>query len=65
MPAVGGEVTGMLEKIRAWLTPALLAVIALLLYRLIDAVEDVADSISDASPSAESADARIEGAGDR
>ena len=38
----------MLEKIRAWLTPVLLAVIALLLYRLIDAVEDVADSIDDA-----------------
>jgi hypothetical protein len=58
-------VTGMLEEIRAWLTPVLLAVIALLLYRLIDAVEDVADSIDNASPSAESPDARIAGAGDR
>jgi hypothetical protein len=44
----------MSKKIRAWLTPALLAVIALLLYRLIDAVEDVADSIDDAFLSAES-----------
>jgi hypothetical protein len=44
----------MLEKIRAWLTPALLAVIALLLYRLVDAVEDVADSIDEAGLSAES-----------
>jgi hypothetical protein len=65
LPAVGREVMGMLEKIRAWLTPALLAVIALLLYRLIDAVEDVADSIDDASTSAESPDGRIAGAWDQ
>jgi hypothetical protein len=49
----------MLEKIRAWLTPALLAVVCLVLYRLGEAVEDVADSIEDACVASDSAGAQI------
>jgi hypothetical protein len=48
-----------MERIRSWLTPALLAVIALLLYRLGEAIEDVADSIDDACSSADEPDARV------
>lgn len=52
----------MLERIRSWLTPALLAVVALLLYGLIGAVEDVADSIDETCVPADSPNAQIAGA---
>ncbi|HVY66720.1 MAG TPA: hypothetical protein VHH11_18010 [Gammaproteobacteria bacterium] len=55
----------MSEKIRAWLTPALLAVIALLLYRLVDAVEDVADTVEDTCLATDSPGAQIASALDR
>ena len=42
----------MLEKFRAWLTPLLLAVMCLVLYRLGAAVEFVADTIDSAPLSA-------------
>jgi hypothetical protein len=55
----------MLEKFRAWLTPLLLAVMCLVLYRLGAAVEFVADTIDSAclepeSPAAQIARAPVE-----
>jgi hypothetical protein len=49
----------MLERIRAWLTPVLLAVMCLVLYRLGEAVEDVADSIEDACLAPDSPGAQV------
>lgn len=49
----------MVDKIRAWLTPVLLAVMCLVLYRLGEAVEDVADSVDSACLEPDAAGAQI------